>query len=287
MGMEISNNYSSYVSQSMTESSVTGKTRKKETEKTSKTSESSKAEGMSKTSENGKTEGLSKMTGSSKTENRTDYMRTLEKLAPSVEFRTGFAPAGDKSGKTLTINPKLLEKMQNDPAMEKEMKELIAGVEKMTKIADAFEKARGMTCVFRHSYIDENGKYCQYSYVVREDKLNEKLREERRQNSEKLIKKTRENVAEKKEELQEQLEEKKTEKLEQTKKEESEGKAEEKTLTKAESFLDEKIANFEDGMIYIDDAEFKTILEAIKEEDAGKIEKKEQTAVGANLDLKV
>lgn len=258
MAMEISNSYNSYLAQSMTESSVTGSTNKKEAEKTSKAPESNKADSTSKTS------------GSSKVESTTDYMNKLKKLAPSVEFRTGCTYATDKSGKTLTINPKLLEKMQNDPEMEKKMKELIAGVEKMTKIADAFEKARGMTCVFRHSYIDENGNYCHYSYVIREDKLNEKLREERRQNSEKLIKKTREKAAEKKEELQEQLEEKKTE-----------------TLSKAEILLDKKMANSDDGIIYVDDTEFKTFMEAVNEEESEKKDKKTPTEVGANLDLKV
>ena len=225
--------------------------------------------------------------GSNKTESTTDYMNKLKKLAPSVEFRIGSTYATDKSGKTLTINPKLLEKMQNDPEMEKKMKELIAGVEKMTKIADAFEKARGMTCVFRHSYIDENGNYCQYSYVIREDKLNEKLREERRQNSEKLIKKTREKAAEKKEELQEQLEEKKTERLEQTKKEENEEKTEENALSKAENYLDEKLENSDDGTIYVDDTDFKTFMEAVKEDASEKEDKKTPTEVGSNLDLKV
>lgn len=278
MGMEISNNYSSYVSQGVTESSVIGKT--------------------SKTSGNGKTEGLSKMTGSSKTESRTDYMRTLEKLAPSVEFRTGFAPAGDKSGKTLTINPKLLEKMQKDPELEKKMKELIAGVEKMEKTAEAFNKATGWTTVYRHSYIDENGNYCHIAMTRNDYMLNlsDKLREERRKNSEKLMEKQKENAIKKKEELEEVLEAKKADKLEQIKKEEHEekeeieDKTEEKTGTsKVDQLFSEKIemAAFNDGMIYVDDAEFKTILGAIKEEDAGKIEKKEQTAVGANLDLKV
>lgn len=272
MGMEIRPNYSSYVSQSMTESS--------------------KAEGMSKTSENGKTEGLSKMTGSSKTENRTDYMRTLEKLAPSVEFRTGFAPAGDKSGKTLTINPKLLEKMQKDPELEKKMKELIAGVEKMEKTAEAFNKATGWTTVFRHSYIDENGNYCHIALIRNDYMLNlsDKLREERRKNSEKLMEKQKENAIKKKEELEDVLEAKAEDKAEIEEKAEIEDKTKEKTDTsKVDMLFSEKIemAASKDGMIYIDDAEFKTILEAIKEEDAGKIEKKEQTAVGANLDLKV
>ncbi|MDE6432693.1 MAG: hypothetical protein K2L07_00515 [Lachnospiraceae bacterium] len=269
MGMEISNSYSSYLAQSMTESSVTGSTTKKEAEKTSKASEGSKAESTSKTS------------GSSKAESTTDYMNKLKKLAPSVEFRTGYTHASDKSGKTLTINPKLLEKMQNDPEMEKEMKELIAGVEKMTKISESFNKANGWTTVYRHSYIDENGQYCHIAVIRNDHMLNmsDKLREERRKNSEKLMKKQKEKATKKKEELEKVLEKKK-----EVKKGE---KAEEKTgSNKVETLLSQKIAASDDGIIYVDDSEFKTMLEAMKE-DSGKTDKKEQTEAGAYLDLKV
>lgn len=205
-------------------------------------------------------------------EHKTDYMNKLKKLAPSVEFRTGFAPAGDKSGKTLTINPKLLEKMQNDPEMEKKMKELIAGVEKMEKIAEAFNKATGWTTVYRHSYIDENGNYCHIAMSRNDYMLNlsDKLREERRENAEKLLERQKENAKKKKEELEETLEEK-------------------ADPSKVEKLFRKKIemAASKDGIIYVDDAEFKVILEAIKEKDAEKTEKKEPMQVGANLDLKV
>lgn len=264
MGMEISNSYN-YLAQSMTESSVASSTRKKEAEKTSKASESNKAEST------------------------TDYMNKLKKLAPSVEFRTGYAPASDKSGKTLTINPKLLEKMQNDPEMEKKMKELIAGVEKMEKTAEAFNKATGWTTVYRHSYIDENGNYCHIAMTRNDHMLNlsDKLREERRKNSEKLMKKQKENATRKKEELEEVLKKKKEAKAEEERTEEKVEKSDEKTgFNKVEALLSEKIAASDDGMIYVDDSEFKTMLEAMKE-NSEKKDNKAPTDVGANLDLKV
>ena len=62
--------------------------------------------------------------GSSKAESTAGYMSKLEKLAPSVEFGIGNTHSSAKSGKTLTINQKLLEKMQDDPNKEKEMKEI-------------------------------------------------------------------------------------------------------------------------------------------------------------------
>ncbi len=228
----------------------------------------------------------------------TDYFNKLKKLAPSVEFRTGFSPAGDKSGKTLTINPKLLEKMQKDPELEKKMKELIAGVEKMEKTAEAFNKATGWTTVYRHSYIDENGNYCHIAMTRNDYMLNlsDKLRKERRENAEKLLEKQKENAIKKKEELEETLEAKAEEKAEIEEKAETEDKTEIKDKTedmagtsKAEKLLSEKIemAAAGDGMIYVDDAEFKALLAAIEEDNTGKSDKKEQVQVGVNLDLKV
>ena len=156
--------------------------------------------------------------------------------------------------------------MQNDPEKEKEVKELIKGVESMTKLVDSINNASGWKTVFRHSYIDENGKYRQVALTRNEHgyKISEKFREERRKNAEKLIEKTKEKTAKKKEELKEMLEEKKVEQL-----------------------LSEKMAASEDGMIYLDDTEFKTIMEAMKEDGTGKANTKEQTQVGANLDLQV
>ena len=47
--------------------------------------------------------------------------------------------------------------MQNDPKKEKDMKDLIKGVESATKLMDGIYKASGWSVVYRHSYIDENG----------------------------------------------------------------------------------------------------------------------------------
>lgn len=186
MTMEIRNNYSSYAAQNAAGSSAAGGTKKKETEQ------------------------AAEKTKSSKPENTADYARKLAKLAPSVEFKVGNTFSTAKRGNTLTISPLLLEKMRKDPEQEKETKELIKGVESMTKLIDSINKGSGWTTVFRHGYIDENGKYRQIALVRNEHgyKMSEKLREERRKNSEKLIEKTKEKAAEKKEERQEALEEK-------------------------------------------------------------------------------
>lgn len=91
MAMQIANNYSSYVAQNMVVSSATESTKKKETENTTKATESSKAK------------------------NTSDYVNKLAKLVPSVEFRVGNACVSDKSGKSLTVNPKLWKKCRTIP----------------------------------------------------------------------------------------------------------------------------------------------------------------------------
>ena len=260
MAMEITNNYSSYAAQSVAESSTANSTKKKETEKTTETLESNKGK------------------------KTTDYANGLAKLVPSVDFKVGNACSSAKNGKSLTVNPKLLEKMQNDPEKEKDMKDMIKGVESMSKLAESMAKASGWTIVYQHSYIDENGKYhCRMQ--GRNDgmlKLSDKLREERKKNSEKLIEKTKEKAAEKEEELSETLEEKK-----EVKEDGSDGKIEEKsTPNKAEQLLNEKLAASKDGMIYLNDTEIRTIIEAAKEDIAGRVNTKQQAGVGANLDLK-
>ena len=227
-------NYSSYAAQNMAESNVASSMKKKETEKTSDTA------------------------GSSKSKSTSDYANELAKLAPSVEFKVGNSFSTAKSGKTLTINPKLLEKMQNDPEQAKETKELIRGVESATKLMDGIYKASGWTVVYRHSYIDENGKYCAIACVRNDFMLNmsDKLREERKKNSEELIEKAKEKAQE------------------------------ESAYNKAEQLLEEKIASSKDGTIYLYDTDMKTIIEAAKEDNAGKASTKQQAQAGANMDLK-
>ena len=226
-------NYSSYAAQSMAESGAANGTKKKGTEKTQETARNSKSKSTA------------------------EYVNELAKLVPSVEFKIGNSYSTAKIGKTLTVNPKLLEKMQNNPEKEKEMKELIKGVESATKLMDGIYKASGWSVEYRHSYIDENGKYRAIACVRNDYMLNmsDKLREERKKNSEELIEKTKEKAA---------------------------GKSAHK---KAEKLLEEKISTSKDGTIYLDDTDMKTIIEAAREENAGKPTVKDQPQVGVNLDL--
>ena len=222
--------------------------------------------------------------------------KKLEKLVPSVEFRIGNACVSDKSGKSLTVNPKLLEKMQNDPEKEKNMKDMIKGVESMSKLAEGIAKASGWTIVYQHSYIDENGNYhCRMQ--GRNDfmlNMSDKLREERRKNSEKLIEKSKERATEKREELQEALEENKSE----TEDKKTDGEQEKSGITivkentpleKVKQLLLEKMENSENGEIDLDDNDMQKVIEAAREqeEQEGTKQGNHANAVGANLDLKI
>ena len=257
MAMEITNNYSSYTAQGMA-----GSTKKKEIGKTQETAEGSKSRSTA------------------------EYADELAKLVPSVDFMVGNCCSSAKSGKTLTINPKLLEKMQNDPEQAKETKELIRGVESAMNLIDSINKASGWTVVYKHSYIDENGKYHSVGHYRNDFMLNmsDKLREERKKNSEKLLERAKEKAAEKKEKLEETLEEKQAAEAEEVTAEKTEGGS---AYNKAEQLINEKMAASKDGTIYLSDADMKTIIEASQEEDAGKTTVKDQPQVGANLDLKI
>ncbi len=253
-------NYSSYAKQGMAESGATNDTKKKETKKTQET------------------------TGNSKPKNTTGYADELSKLVPSVDFKVGNACASAKNGKSLTVNPGLLEKMQNDPEKEKDMKDMIKGVESVSKLAESMAKASGWTIVYQHSYIDENGNYhCRMQ--SRNDgmlKLSDKLREERKKNSEKLLEKTKENAAEKKQSLSETLEVQK-----EVKDDGADRKIEIKSASdKAQQLLNEKLAASKDGMIYLNDTDIRTMIEAAREDNAGRANTKQQAQAGANLDLR-
>ena len=224
--------------------------------------------------------------GISKSKSMAEYANELAKFVPSVEFRVGNACVSDKSGKSLTVNPQLLEKMQNDPEKEKDMKDMIKGVESMSKMAESIAKATGWTIVYQHSYIDENGKYHCRMQTRNNGMLNlsDKLREERKKNSEKLLEKSKEKAAEKKEELEEALEEKREAEIEEGTEEKTENGL---AYNKAEKLFEEKMVASKDGTIYLNDTDMKTIIEAAREEEADKTAVKEPAQVGANLDLKV
>ena len=211
--MEVTNKYGSYAAQSsVANSRATGnnvaKNRVRDNRMAGDSAVDNSVAGSAKREESQKASELSealRMPQTHRQESLRNYAKRLAKLAPSVEVKVGNTFPSARKGKTLTINPGLLNKMQNDPEQEKETKEMIRGVEMLTKWLDGLYKATGRTLVYRHSYIDENGKYYSFSRVdnTKSRVMSEKLRKERWKNSEKLIRVTRKKAAKKRKELQE------------------------------------------------------------------------------------
>lgn len=216
-----------------------------------------------------------------------EYLKNLQKQVPYIKLQTGYGlnTSNDSKVNVVSVNPKLLEKMQNDPQAAKEYTQRLKDVESATKWVDNFEKSMGYTAVCRHGYVDENGNFSSFAVVVRKDEMNEKLRKEAQENAEERIEKSREKARENAEKLEEKAEEaKESEKSEEKKVVKEDGTT---TPNKAEQLINEKMAASKDGTIYLNDTDMKTIIEAAQEEDAGKTTVKDQPQVGANLDLKI
>lgn len=219
-----------------------------------------------------------------------EYLKTLQKQVPYVKLQTGYGLNSNNDGKVnvVDVNPKLLEKMQNDPKAAKEYKQRLKDVEAATKWVDNFEKSMGYTAICRHGYIDENGNFSNFAIVVRKDGLNERLRKEAYENAEKQIEKTRENARQKAEQIAEKLEEK-AEKVEdaQEKIAISEGAQDKNNAAKdkAEKLLSEKLENVADGEVYLDNKDTQVIIEAAKNEE--KNTSKQFSEAGEKFDFKI
>ena len=204
----------------------------------------------------------SQESGSNKSNNE-EYLKSLQKQVPYMKLRIGSAVNTKNDGQVdvLDINPKLLEKMQKDPKAANEYGQRIKDVENAHKFVDSYLKSTGSTVVCSHAYLDENGNYCNFTVSVHKDTLNEKLRKEAEENAKKQIEKTRESLKKKAEELEQKIEEKEQE-------------------PSVEEMIDKKLADSEDGSIYLDDKEMQQVILKAKEENA----KKE---AGTYLDVQV
>ena len=213
-----------------------------------------------------------------------EYLNNLQKQFPNMKLQVGYGVNTKNDGKVdvLNINPKLLEKMQNDPKAAKEYTQRLKDVEAAHKYVDSFFAATGSTVVCRHAYLDENGNYSNFTVSVRKDALNEKLRKEAQENAEERIEKSREKARENAEQLVKKMAEKAEESEKKVVKED-----ETTTPNKAEQLLDEKMSESKDGIIYLNDTDIRTIIEAVQEENAGKTVVRDQPQVGSNLDLKI
>lgn len=208
--------------------------------------------------------------------NTDEYVRKLQKQVKdlSLEVGTGLNTKKDNMVGAVTINPKLLEKMQNDPKAEREYTQMLQGIQRAESIVGSYYNSIG-NVVERtsHWYMDENGNLVSFGHVRIENKLDKELRKQADENAKKLIEKTREKAKEKAEELQERLDSIK------------EAKADKSAESKAEKILSEKFSDAVDGEIYLNETDMKPILQTIRAEEQEKT--KSELGVGMNLDLMI
>ncbi len=141
---------------------------------------------------------MPKSTETAKKGSNEEYLKCLQKQIPYMKLQIGYGVNTKNDGKVdvLDINPKLLQKMQNDRRAAKEYTQRLKDVESAHQYVDNFLKTTGSTVICSHAYVDENGNYSNFTVSVRKDALNEKLRKEARENIEKRIEKSRENARE-------------------------------------------------------------------------------------------
>ena len=130
-------------------------------------------------------------TETTKKSNNEEYLKSLQKQVPYMKLQIGYGLNTSNDGKVnvVDVNPKLVEKMQNDPKAAKEYTQRLKDVESALKWLDNYKKSVGSTVIVRHDYIDENGNLSHFSVSIRKDEMNERLRKEAQENAEKQIEK--------------------------------------------------------------------------------------------------
>lgn len=199
------------------------------------------------------------------------YRKELQEKIPYVELETGWGLSMKRDRRSaITVNPKLLEKMQNDPEAEKKYTQTLKDIERAEKTVDAYyNMLGGVVERTSHWYVDENGKYYHFAYTRRDDKLNKKLREEAKKNAETLIEKTREKVRKKKAELQE---------------------PDAGVMEAVEKLLTKKQEQAENGEIYLNETDMEPVMEEIRKAERTAPESSRRTGeqkTGKMVDLRL
>ncbi len=198
---------------------------------------------------------MKKSAEAAKKSSNEEYLKSLQKQVPYMKLQIGYGINTNNDGKVnvLDVNPKLLEKMQNDPKAAKEYTQRLKDIEAATKWVDNYMKSMGSIVIVRHCYVDENGNFSNFSISIRKDELNERLRKEAQKNAEEQIEKLREKAREKAEQIAEKPEEKAREKAEQIA-EKPEEKAREKAgqiVEKSEENAHEKAGQIAEKSIFL------------------------------------
>ena len=254
---------------------------------------------------------MKKSAEAAKKSSNEEYLKSLQKQVPYMKLQIGYGINTNNDGKVnvLDVNPKLLEKMQNDPKAAKEYTQRLKDIEAATKWVDNYMKSMGSIVIVRHCYVDENGNFSNFSISIRKDELNERLRKEAQKNAEEQIEKLREKACEKAEQIVGKSEEKVCEKAGQIVKKPEEkarekaeqiaGKPEEKVkekdaesgkAEKAEKLLADKLEKAEGGRVLLDNDDMQIVIEVAREQEEIQAAKKQgnnANVAGANLDLKI
>ena len=215
------------------------------------------------TTQKGSIESQKEMTENTKKGNNEEYLKNIQKQVPYMKLQIGNAVNTKNDGKidVLDINPKLLEKMQNDPTAAKEYGQRIKDVENAHKFVDGYLKSTGSTIVCSHAYIDENGNYCNFTVSVHKDTFNEKLRKEAEENAKKQIEKNREKLRLNAEELKLMNDDK-------------------ESAFSVEKMIDKKIEESKDGSVFLNEKEMMQVVQKAKEERG-------QKETGTYLDIEI
>ena len=205
-------------------------------------------------------------TETTKKSNNEEYLKSLQKQVPYMKLQIGYGLNTSNDGKVnvVDVNPKLVEKMQNDPKAAKEYTQRLKDVESALKWLDNYKKSVGSTVIVRHDYIDENGNLSHFSVSIRKD-----------------ARKKAEQIAEKLEEKAEEAKED-GEKIAI-----SEGIQDENEIVKdrAEKLLSEKLENATDGEVYLDNEDMQVIIDAAQNREA--VTTNTSSEVGKNFDFKI
>lgn len=198
MAMEISNNYSSYAG------SYTNTTDNKK-----KTTESSTTKETTETSNTTRKTAADELSYLSK--KYSNYSFVAANYSRGMKY-------GSKSTTNVAISPQFLAKMANDPELEKEYEEQIAGMQECDEQHARSVAAGGWHVVAQGWAIDKDGGISKWSIVQKDNTkshlqtMSENAEKIRKQNAEKKkekaeIEEKRRNIREEKKKLQEKLDE--------------------------------------------------------------------------------
>lgn len=135
---------------------------------------------------------------------KNDYLKSFRDKYRRLSISTGYGMDYNKDRKTgsVAVNDRFLNKAITDPEAEKKLSELMFGIDKAEKtVAAYYNSLGGVTERTSHWYIDENGNCTNFSYIRRDDKLNQKLREEAAKDTQERMERSIEKSRERADEL--------------------------------------------------------------------------------------